>query len=43
MGTILIYVGAAFVGAGVILLIVDAVTYKKRQEKKIQEIEKDFS
>ena len=43
MSTIFIYAGIGFLALGVILLIVDATTYKKRREKKIEEIERDFS
>ncbi len=42
MGQILIYVGAALLIAGVLLLLTDAVTYKRRQKRMLDKIEEDF-
>ena len=42
MGMIYTYAGIGFLLVGVILLIADAATIKKRREKKKAEIENDF-
>ena len=42
MGQILVYIGVGVLVVGLIILIYDTATYRKRQEKKIAEIEQDY-
>lgn len=42
MGQILIYVGIGVILLGVVILFTDAITYRKRREKKLAEIERNF-